>query len=197
MKGEPKSVSRYLRRHGESKDQETEYLDVAGNVFSYQWVAKLSSFLHIFVGCLKNGFPIVRKRMRYSGWAFWPFFFVRADVDDKVVRSAINHERIHIRQQWEIHKTLSIPILIGCIVLEILGYGILWGVLCTLPFIPTIFYGIDMLRVYVKWNEENLGKPTFSSVRARTCYEVEASMHQLNDEYLKDRKFWAVLKYLK
>ena len=196
MRGEAKSISRYLRRHGASKNQEVDYLDVAGNVYSYKWLASLFSFFYIVFGCLRNGFPVVLKKMRYAGWAFWPFFFVRASTDDKTVRATINHERIHVRQQWDIHRLVSFPILLGCIVVDILGGSAPWLLLCSLPFVPTILYGLDMLRVRVTWNHA-FGKPTFQAVRERTCYEMECRMHQLNDDYLKDRKFMACLSYIK
>lgn len=195
MRGEPKSIRRYLLRHGDGKELEREYVDAAGNVWPYEWLAKLSSFVAIMCGCFRNGFPVVRKRMRYSGWAFWPFFFVRADTDDKMVRSTINHERIHIRQQWDIHRTITFPLLALCIVLEFCGHTIPFRLLAFTPFIPTILYGIDMLRVLVFWNKTK-GKPTFTSLREGTCFEMEARMHQLNDDYLADRKMWAVFKHL-
>lgn len=198
MRGEAKSISRYLRRHGDSKNQEVDYLDVAGNVYQYKWLAGLFSFIYIFLGCLRNGFPVVLRKMRYAGWAFWPFFFIRAVTDDKAVRATINHERIHVRQQWDIHRLISFPILLGCLVLEIgFHWYIPWAFLVMIPFIPTILYGVDMFRVLVTWNKESFGKATFQSVRERTCYEMECRMHQLNDDYLKDRKFLAVLKYIK
>ena len=110
-----------------------------------------------------------------------------------MVKTTINHERIHIRQQWDIHRTLTFPILVVCIVLEFLGFSVPWIWLFMLPFIPTILYGLDMLRVLVCWRK---GKPTFNSVREGTCFEAEARAHQLNDDYLKDRSFWAVLKHI-
>ena len=147
------------------------------------------------LGCLRNGFPVVRKRMRYSGWAFWPFFFIHARTDDKAVKTTINHERIHIRQQWDIHKTITFPLIVAFIVLEFCGHPVAWPFLVLLPFIPTILYGLDMFRVRVFWNKSK-GKATFASVREATCFETESRMHQLNDDYLKDRPTWAVVKYI-
>jgi hypothetical protein len=133
--------------------------------------------------------------MRYTGWAFWPFFCIHARTDTKAVNTTINHERIHIRQQWDIHRTITFPILLGCIVLEMLGIVVPWPYLLLTPFIPTILYGIDMIRVLLCWRKSK-GNITFASLREGTCFEAECRAHQLNDDYLKDRKFWAVLKWL-
>ena len=62
MRGEPKSLRRYLLRHGDGKELERDYLDAAGNSYPYEWLARVSSFIVIMCGCLRNGFPVVRKR---------------------------------------------------------------------------------------------------------------------------------------
>ena len=190
-----KFISRYLLRHGESKDLERGYVDVTGHYYDSKLAARLSSFLTIMFGCLRNGFPVMRRNMRYAGWSFWPFFFIHARVDEKAVKTTINHERIHIRQQWDIHRIITLPILLGLIALEVFGVHVPLLAYFALPFIPTILYGVDMIRVLLCWRKSK-GKITFASLRESTCYEAESRAHQLNDDYLKDRKFLAVLKHI-
>lgn len=195
MKGRVKSEARYLLRHGERKNLEKGYVDVVGNYYNSKTAAKLSSFLAIMAGCMRNGFPVVRKNMRYAGWAFWPFFFIHARTDTSAVRDTINHERIHIRQQWDTHRLISFPALIVMLAFEVYGYSIPLLAYFILPFVPTIVYGLDMLRVLIFWKKSK-GKITFLGLREGTCFETESKAHQLNDDYLKDRKFLAVLKYI-
>ena len=170
------------------------YADNKGIEYDYKWVAKVSSFYNIVMGCFKNGFPILVPRLWYVAWAFYPFFFVRKDlrVEDPV--PILNHERIHVRQQRDIHLCVSLPLLILCAVAEFLGWFNPALVLCSVPFIPSIFYGIEMLR---SWS--NLRKRgeeiTINKVRENTCYEREAISRSTNADYLFERKFMAVLAY--
>lgn len=195
MKGRVKSESRYLLRHGGRKNLDKGYVDVVGNYYDSRLAARLSSFLAIMAGCMRNGFPVVRRHMRYAGWAFWPFFFIHARTDEAAVKATINHERIHIRQQWDIHRLVSFPLLIVLAFVEITGGSVPLLAYFVLPFVPTIMYGVDMLRVLIFWKKSR-GRITFMGLREGTCYETECRMHQLNDEYLKDRKFLAVLKHI-
>lgn len=192
---ENRRVRRYLLQHGERKDLGTTYADNLGHEYDYEWVAKFSSFCNVFFGCLKNGFPIVVTRLRYNAQAFYPFFFVRKDlkVDDPI--AVLNHERIHVRQQYDIHILFSLPLLILSGVAELLGW---WNPLWTLlviPFMPTIIYGLEMLRVWISWMREDVAHYTFQEVRENTCFEREAVSRGPNADYLFNRKFMAVLAY--
>lgn len=185
-----------LHRKGRlaESDKEQLYADVTGELYPFKFLAMLSSFLKVTNGCLHNGFPIVCKKLWYNAWAVWPFFFVRRDIEGDPV-PVLNHERIHVRQQWDIHVTISLPLIIFAMVAEFLGwFNPLWIMAC-IPFIPTAVYGIEMLRAYrflLSIKESNI---TFNKVRCNTCFEREAMSRQLNAEYLHGRKFWAVLAY--
>ena len=170
------------------------YADNAGRDFDYKIAARISSFLNIFVGCMRNGFPIVVKNLRYNAWAFYPFFFVRKKIDVKDPLPLLNHERIHVRQQRDIHLTFSLPLLILNCVADYFNWFSPVPLLILVVFLPTIFYGIELLRVYIKYH--NTGKHTFQEWRSFTAYEMESTSRATNYDYLSERKFWAVLAYM-
>ena len=192
-------------KKGRLRKGETEnyYIDNKGIEYPYKWEAKLSSFYNLIAGCLKNGFPIVVPKLWYTAWAFYPFFFVRKDLKVEDPISVLNHERIHVRQQRDIHLTISLPLVILCVFAELFGWFNPIYLLCSVPFIPTILYGFEMLRSFRNLFERNMEQSfiemrmdiTFSKVRENTCFERESISRAPNADYLLDRKFWAVLAY--
>lgn len=187
-----------LSKKGKLNEQflDKSYMDNKGNAYPYKWMASTSSFINIFLGCLKNGFPVVVPKLRYPAWAFYPFFFVQKDLKVKDPISVLNHERIHVRQQRDIHITISLPVILLCFLAELFGSSNFIYLLCIVPFIPTVVYGIEMirsLRHLLLMSDDS--KITFSRVRENTCFEREAICHSPNADYLFKRKFWAVLAY--
>lgn len=183
-------------KKGKLRKGETEnyYVDNKGVEYPYKWEAKLSSFYNIVMGCFKNGFPIVVPKLWYTAWAFYPFFFVRKDLKVEDPIPVLNHERIHVRQQRDIHLTISLPLIILCGFAELFGWFNPIYLLCSVPFIPTIVYGLEMLRALrnlLKIEED----VTFNKVRENTCFERESISRAPNADYLFTRKFWAVLAY--
>ena len=175
------------------------YLDNVGHEFDYKIAAQISSFGNLILGCFKYGFPMVLKKSPYKAFAFYPFFFFRADYTGNIFVTIL-HERIHIMQQRDIHLTVSLPLLVLCLFANYLGWFNAWPLFITLPFIPTIFYGVACIRSYFKLVRrrvyEEMDKPiTFDDVKNNTCFEVEAISHSMNKEYLRTRKFWAILAY--
>ena len=186
---------RLLLRRGETRDQIQSYADNLGHEYNYAWIARLASFLNILTGCLRNGFPIVVKNLWYNAWAFYPFFFVKGNLKVEDPIPILNHERIHIRQQRDIHILVSVPLLILMVISEIKGWCNLTWMLPVIPFIPSIFYGIELLRVALSLRKTYEGEITFTTLRENTCYEREAIMRATNADYLFHRKFLAVLAY--
>lgn len=195
-----------LAKKGKLRKSETErfYVDNIGIEYPYKWVAKLSSFSNIIEGCFKNGFPIAVPKLWYAAWAFYPFFFIRKDLKVEDPISVLNHERIHVRQQRDIHLTVSFPLIILCGFAELFGWFNPFYLLCSVPFIPTMLYGIEMVRSYLYlWYrnttreviEELDASITFNKVRENTCFERESISRAPNADYLLHRKFWAVLAY--
>lgn len=185
-------------------DEEKTYADNKGVEYSYKWAAMLSSMYNITMGCFKNGFPIVVPKLWYMAWAFYPFFFVSKELKVKDPIPVLNHERIHVRQQRDIHLTISLPVIVLCLFAELFGWFNPIYLLCVVPFIPTIIYGLEMLRSWwCLWNtncirlatEEPPLEITFHKVRENTCFEREAIVRSTNADYLFTRKFWAVLAY--
>lgn len=187
-------------KKGRLRKGETEcyYVDNKGIEYPYKWEAKLSSFYNIIMGCFKNGFPIVVPKLWYTAWAFYPFFFVRKDLKVEDPIPVLNHERIHVRQQRDIHLTISLPLIILCGFAELFGWFNPIYLLCIIPFIPTIVYGIEMLRSLrniILNNDGDVRGLTFNKVRESTCFERESISRAPNADYLLYRKFWAVLAY--
>ena len=186
-----------LQRKGKLTKGETEttYADNSGTEYSNKYLAKVSSLLNILVGCFLRGFPIVVPWLPYNAWAFYPFFFVRRNLrlSSKDIVETLNHERIHVVQQRDIHLTFSLPLMIFFVIAEVKGWFDPLPYLLIIPFIPTILYGIDFLRKS-KWVLKE--KRTFSEIREATCFEQESIRNSSDLEYLFKRKFWAVLKYL-
>lgn len=176
-------------------EKEQFYTDNIGLEYPYKWEAKLSSFYNVFMGCMRNGFPIAVSKLWYSAWAFYPFFFVRKELRVKDPIPVLNHERIHVRQQWDIHITISLPILILLIIMELFVDFNPIPYICCIPFIPTLLYGFEMLRTWTTLKRMGIGHITFHKVRENTCFEREAVSRSTNAGYLHQRKFWAVLAY--
>ena len=194
MASENRRIKRYLLRHGETRDKQQIYADNIGGEYEYKWVAQLSSFFNIIGGCLKNGFPIVVSHLRYNAWAFYPFFFVRKDIKGDPL-PILNHERIHVRQQRDIHLIISLPLLILSGLAEWFGWFNPFLLLCVIPFIPTIIYGLAMIRSWRNLLVNERENITFSMVRENTSFEREAISRSTNLDYLFHRKFLAVLAY--
>lgn len=197
---ENRRIKRYLLRKGSSKDETVEYVDNLGNSYDYKWVAKISSFYNITMGCFRNGFPIGVSWLWYNAWAFYPFFFVKKDLKVKDPIPTLNHERIHVRQQRDIHLIISVPLIVLCGIAEWFGLFNPIYLLCCVPFIPTLVYGLDMLRTWRNMITQGVDGDemlpiTFHTVRENTCFEREAIMRSINAEYLYTRKFMAVLAY--
>ena len=183
-----------LARKGRVREEKEQmYADNKGQLYKYKFIARISSFYNIVVGCLHNGFPIAVPHLWYNAWAVWPFFFVRKNLDMKDPLPTLNHERIHVRQQWDIMVTFAPWILALCIYMEIKGMAPY--PLIVIPFLPTIFYGAAMVQSFI--NLKRRGEATtFNEVRANTCFERESISKSLNYDYLHTRKFWAVLAYI-
>lgn len=172
---------RWLKNHN-YKSTGAIYADNMGTEYGSKIEAQVSSGIRLFFGCLQNGFPICIKHLHYKAWAFYPFFFMRSDLAGKP-DLIINHERIHSRQQMEIHLCLSLPIFILSLIFYPLGI-----VVC--PFTPTILYYIDWLRVSILYRGK--GK---NFIRQQVCFEREADSRSTNLCYLADRKWFAFLGY--
>ena len=137
----------------------------------------------------KYGYVIYTNRWWYGGWSFYPFIILNRK---SATSTTLNHERIHIRQQIDIHVTFSIPLFIVCIIAWILGFNPIYlGI--WIPFLPTIIYGIDMLYTWKKLY--NGTKIPFSKIRQSTSFEKEAMVNASNRNYISVRKFWSVLLY--
>lgn len=186
-----------LAKKGRLRKSETEsfYADNKGIEYPYKWEARMSSFYNIVEGCLKNGFPVVVPKLWYTAWAFYPFFFVRKDLKVADPIPVLNHERIHVRQQRDIHLTISLPLIIFCGFAELLGWFNPFCLLCSVPFIPTMVYGIEMVRSFRNLLSNGVSDITFNMVRENTCFERESISRAPNADYLLNRKFWAVLAY--
>lgn len=178
---------------------EKVYLDNVGREFDYKIAAQISSFGNLILGCFKYGFPVAIKKSPYRAFAFYPFFFLRSDYSGNIFTTIV-HERIHILQQREIHLTVSLPLLILCVLANYLGWFNSWPLFFILPFMPTIFYGVACIHSYFNLSrrsvyEEMNNEITFDDVKNNTCFEREAISRSMNKEYLRDRKFFAVLAY--
>ena len=186
---------RLLLRRGVTRDKITTYADNVGHEYNYLWIARVSSFCNVIGGCFRNGFPIVVSHLWYNAWAFYPFFCVRKKLTCSDPIPTLNHERIHVRQQRDLHLLVSLPLLILAIFAEICKwFNPLW-IFLVIPFVPTIFYGIELLRVALTLRKTYEGKITFNTLRENTCYERESIMRATNADYLLHRKFLAVLAF--
>ena len=185
-----------LQRKGKLKRGETEtlYADNNGKEYSNKYLAGLSSFLNILFGGFARGFPMVVPWLPYNAWAFYPFFFVRShlNLDTQDVIKTLNHERIHVVQQRDIHLSISLPLMIFFIIAEVNNWFNPLPYVLGVPFIPTILYGMDLLyRMFTcDWH-------SFNELRSCTSFEKEAIKNAENTNYLFDRKFWGVLKYFR
>lgn len=185
---------RTLLRRGERKHLATEYTDNLGNVYDYKWVARIGSFFNLFFGCLRNGFPIAVPLLWYPAWAFYPFFLIRRNLRVKDPIPILNHERIHIRQQRDLHIVISFPLL----VLSLFAWLNSWFnplfLLVVVPFIPTLAYMLDFVVTWLKYviKRENY---TITKIRENTCFEREAISKCLNADYILERRFFAVIAY--
>jgi len=182
-----------LARKGRVREEKEQmYADNKGQLYRFKFIARISSFYNILVGCLHNGFPIAVPKLWYNAWAVWPFFFVKQNLALEDPIPTLNHERIHVRQQWDIMVTFAPFILALCFYMEFKGMAPY--PLIVIPFLPTILYGVAM--VFSFFNLKKRGeKITFHSVRENTWFERESISKALNYDYLHTRKFWAVLAY--
>lgn len=179
-------VNRYERRHTlKTEGRRTVYLDNKGFEYDYKFIAQLSSFHNMVFGMLKNGFPVVVPRLWYQAWAFYPFFFVRKNISEDAL-TVLNHERIHVRQQRDIHLVFGLPLIVWSF-----WVPALWVII---PFVPMVFYYLDILRVLIMFRK-TLPNRKFDTLRKLTCFEAEAISRSTNLQYLYNRKFFAIVDY--
>ena len=113
----------------------------------------------------------IGKQMR--AMAMWPFVIVKRSKRDEFTDRVRRHEEIHLRQQEEV----SVVSVMLTVVLVIAGCG--WWSLLVLPLYYYL-YGI----VYLFKGYDN-------------AFEREAYNGQWQEDYLKKRKFWQWVKYIK
>lgn len=168
----------------------TLYEDNRGEFHKFKFLAKISSFVNLFIGCLNNGFPIVVPWLWYNAWACWPFFFIKKNLRADNPIPILNHERIHVRQQRDIYLTF-LPAIIVC--------GLLFGnwawFILLLIFAPTLCYIVAMVHSLINLKNRKEENITIHKIRENTSFEREANSKALNYDYLHTRKFWAVLAY--
>ena len=192
---ENRRTKRLLLRRGKTKDKVQLYADNAGNEYQYKIAAKLASFLNVFFGCLKNGFPIVIRHFWYQAWAFYPFFFVRADVKEDGL-TTLNHERIHVQQQRDVHVALTLPLAVLIVLAHCKGWFSVLPLLWLAPFVPTVVYLLEMIQAYFVVKGRRDGKKiTWDILRQNTAFEREAVSRSTNLSYLSKRKFLGHLAY--
>lgn len=179
--GENRRIKRYLLRKGTSKIEAQLYADNKGKEYNNKFVAQVASFYNLTMGCLKNGFPVVLNKFHYAAWAFYPFFFIRRELPKDMAVTILNHERIHIRQQRELHIWISLPLGILSLI------GGVPELLILLPFVPTLAYMLNILIV-------KKGR-SMDVARKDTAFEREAISKSTNTEYLFTRKPFAWLSY--
>lgn len=175
---------RLLHRRGKKELLGKEYKDNTGQIHFFRWEAIVVSFINFLRGCFLNGFPVCVKWLWYPAWAFYPLFFISAKLSVKDPRMVLNHERIHIRQQRDLHIIFSLP-------LCVLGFVYPW-VLAIVPFVPTIFYMLEFTRVFLV-----NGFIGFGQLRSKTCFEMEATIYCSDYKYLIVRKFLSVWKFIR
>lgn len=178
---------RLLLRKGGTKYRKQAYADNKGCEYDHKWIARMASFYNLIMGCFKNGFPISVPKLWYNAWAFYPFFFIRKDlkVDDPI--PILNHERIHVRQQRELHMLFSIP-------LFIMSFWYIY-LLVLIPFVPTFIYLLNFLYTYALMSRKLPENLSISMVRENTCFERESVSRSMNAYYLYNRKPFAFLAY--
>ena len=119
----------------------------------------------------------------YKAMTLWPLLFIRknasvfAEVD-------YNHEKIHGRQQIEVH------IVVGSILLTLASIGLIsfWWVLCT-PLSYFLWYIIEYFIRCLAYGNNNVGYRNIS-------FEQEAYNNECDFCYLHNRKLYAWIKYL-
>lgn len=184
---------RLLQRRGVRKDAWETYVDNRGAEYDYKWVAKVASFFNFAMGGFLSGFPILVKKLHYPAWACYPFFFVRRDLHVADPIPILNHERIHVVQQREMHTFISLPLI------AVSAFTTPW-LLGLVPFVPSIVYGLEFLRVWMRMARlkalgEYEGNLSAQIIRANTCFEAEATSRATNADYLLHRKLFAELAY--
>ncbi len=102
-------------------------------------------------------------------------------VKDKNNERLINHEKIHVRQFLE------------CLILAPVFYWLgteywKWFYLA-MPLGFYIWYGIEFLIRFIQYRDT---KKAYENI----SFEREAYKHEMNFNYLRDRKFFRFLKYL-
>lgn len=122
----------------------------------------------------------------FGGYKYFNFFSILfTKSEDKLTDKDKNHERIHNRQMLELAIIGVLILFITCIFTDIsLFYSIL-GV-----FLFYVWYGIEYLLIMAFHNSQHDNYHDVS-------LEEEAYLNDDNLEYLKNRKWFNWLKYIK
>ena len=179
------SDTRFIKRHGYKTSEVSDFIDNRGNSYEQKWIAMVASFVNFISAGLKNGFPILVKRLKYPAWAFYPFFFIRRNLLVENPIHVLNHERIHVRQQREILLVGVLPIIFLAIISS-------WAWILILPFLHTIAYWINVSYIALT----NKCSLSYSEVRKRTCFEIEAERFSSDEDYLLHRKPFHNLRFI-
>ena len=113
----------------------------------------------------------------------WPFIFVRRNLWAKFTNDTLRHERIHGRQQVEM-------LIVGAVFAALLALsgGGWWSLLA----LPLFFwcYGMEWLLLLVSTGDSHRAYRAIS-------FEQEAYDHELDPDYLKERRPFAWIYYIR
>lgn len=126
----------------------------------------------------------------FIGITLWPFIFISEPKEDIIKKRGqkyhdvlINHEKIHIKQQLE----LFILTLLIFLVLYVFKIIPLW----VIPLSYFSFYIIYVLNYII--NGFTIKQDLYKNI----SFEREANGNENNLEYLKTRKLFSWIKYIK
>lgn len=173
---------------------ECMYGSLSGREYYTKCGAKIDSFLTVIFGCFKYGFPI-HLPIKTDGLAFYPLIVLNDKLSKKTYQRVITHERIHIRQQMDIHLLFTLPLFIILCLAEFFGDFSEYWVYPLLLLIPQVFYLISMIPALIQCKMKG-EKVTWTSVRENTCFEREANAHCMNDNYPKTRRLLEFIDWL-
>ena len=127
---------------------------------------------------------IYNKIIPFNGFramALWPFIFSR---EKSLKPYVVNHETIHLRQQFEV---LVASFLIILALILVFGWSFWWLFASFVAFY--VLYGVEYLVRFVLYRDADEAYKNIS-------FEQEANLHDKEADYLSHRRIFSWIKYL-
>lgn len=158
---------------------------ICNGLFGIDLKSKKSHTRHHETRQASHGMTVIRNKFfPFPGYkAINLFGILFAKPKAKLDELTVNHESVHSKQFKEVTLSLATPVLL-------LSYYVSWWWIALIPFTFYLWYVIEFL---IRWTVTSNWDESYRNI----SFEREAYENDEDLDYLKNRKLFAFIKYIK